>query len=165
MESILVNSVFPIVCRGIKASKLLVAGKWDWVRSDIDEQEKVDKLFPIEPHPPISRVMRLVELLRSMTTDEIFVEFDCHGLRRPDSEEALTFGVAYPEEQWKYIVEFLHEPVQMDMGDHYKPVVLATDYNDRIQMRYLNLFPFRGQKSSKHNEEGRYFVYAAVQKS
>jgi len=103
------GNAFSITCEGVKASELVKRGKYDWVNHLI-----TDKLFPIKSHSPQSRTLELVQFDRDVTSDEVFAEFARRGLKRPTYEDALVFGITYPEEQRKHPVFFLHEPVGVD---------------------------------------------------
>lgn len=102
------GAVFPYIftCDGVKASELVKRGKYDWVNDLI-----TDKLFPIEKHASVSRTIELVEFDHDPSSEEVLAEFRSRGLKRPSYEDALVFGIVYPEEQRKHPVVFLHEPV------------------------------------------------------
>lgn len=140
------GNVFSITCEGAKASELVRLGKYDWVNSDI-----TDKRFPIEPHAPVSSTIELVEFDHDPDSEEVLVEFARRGLERPSYEDALAFGIAYPEEQRKHPVVFLHDPVQA--GGSRDVLVLHGD--DRGRDLDLDWFGSRWL---------RYDVFAAVRK-
>lgn len=100
------RNIFSIVCEGVKASELVKRGRYDWVNSDI-----TDELFPIEEHASQGRTIELIEFGHDPTSEEVIAEFARRDLERPTHEDALAFGIAYPEEQRKHPVIFLHEPV------------------------------------------------------
>ena len=69
-------------------------------------------MFPIAPHEPEEREIVLVKFQHDPTSEEVLAEFERRGLERPTTEDALVFGVTYPDEQRKRLVVFLHEPVR-----------------------------------------------------
>lgn len=103
-----VGNIFSLICEGTKTSELVKRGKYDWANDAITSEH-----FPIEAHPPVSRTVELVEFYHDPTSKEVLHEFARRGLERPTYEDALVFGVKYPEEQRKHPVVFLHEPVQV----------------------------------------------------
>lgn len=137
---------FSITCEGIKASELVRRGKYDWANDSI-----TDTLFPIEPHAQETRMIELVEFDHDPGSEEVLAEFARRGLERPTPEDALAFGIAYPEEQRKHPVVFLHEPVLVDGFRS----VLVLDGSDRERNLNLNWFAYRWN---------RYYVFAAVRK-
>ena len=100
--------VFSITCGGERTSALVKRGKYDWTDGAIG-----DELFPIAPHEPEEREIVLVKFQHDPTSEEVLAEFERRGLERPTTEDALVFGVTYPDEQRKRLVVFLHEPVRV----------------------------------------------------
>lgn len=141
------GNVFSITCEGAKASELVKRGGYDWVNSDI-----TDALFPIEPHAPVSRTIELVEFDYDHSSEEVLAEFARCGLERPTYEDALYFGIEYPEKQRECAVVFIHEPVLVCGGRG----VLVLDGGDRGRDLFLGWFD---------GGWGRYYVFAAVRPS
>lgn len=117
----LAGKVFPITCEGVKTSELVKHGRYD----DADERI-TDKLFPIERHAPQARMIEIVklELGHDPTSNEVLAEFVRRGLKQPTYEDALVFGVAYPKEQKKHPIVFLHEPVRV--GSDRKVIMMGS---------------------------------------
>ena len=142
-----VEQTFSITCTGEeKTSALVERGRYDWtdrlVRND---------LFPIKPHESEERKIVLISFEYSLTSEEVLAEFERRGLERPTLEDALVFGVTYPDEQRKYYIAFLHEPVQVDGS---RNVLVLGEYTGE---RYLGLGWFGVRW-------GRSGVFAAVRK-
>lgn len=137
---------FSITCEGIKASELVKRGKYDWVNDSI-----TDKLFPIEKHTPVSRVIELVKFNHNPTSEEVLAEFERLGLERPTCEDAFIFGIAYPEEQRKHPVVFLHETVRVG-GGRCVLVLRERDHGRDLDLHWFD----RGWR--------RFCVFAAARK-
>jgi len=90
-----------------KASELVGLGKYDY-----SDELITDERFPIEEHAPTERVIELVKLGRNSTSRKVLAEFKRRGLERPIPEDALYFGIKYPEEYRKQVIVFLHRPVR-----------------------------------------------------
>lgn len=102
------TQTFPLILDGShKASKLVEIGCYGWADSWI-----ADWLLPIERHDLTEREIELVEFDFDPTLDEVLLEFEHRGLERPTCEDALYFGVKYPDEQRKHVIVFPHEPVR-----------------------------------------------------
>lgn len=141
------DNVFSITCKGISASKLVIRGKYDHVNNSITE-----KLIPIKKHAPLSRTIELVKFDRNLTSKEVLAKFAQCGLKQPTREDALVFGIAYPEKQRKHRIVFLHAPIRI-INYYYVFVLHELD-----RERYLDLCWF-------DNKWHQSCVFAAVRTS
>ncbi len=143
------DNVFSVICEGsYKASELVARGNYDWANDWI-----TDERFPIQKHAPVSRTIELVKFINhDPTSEEVLAEFARRGLERPTYEDALYFGIQYPEEQRKRPVVFLHEPVLLP--DDYRGVLVLRGYAGR---RSLSLYWFG-------DHWGRDYAFAGVRK-
>lgn len=99
---------FSIRCEGnLKTSELVTRGKYDWVNDLI-----TDGCFPLMMYTPVTRTIKLIEFTHDPSSLEVLAEFRRLGLERPTPEDALCFGIDYPDEQRKHSLVFLHEPGQ-----------------------------------------------------
>jgi len=141
------GNVFPITLRGKKAFVLVAFSEYDYVNSLI-----TDERFPIAKHEPVPGTIELVEFDHHPTSEEVLAEFKKRGLERPTYEHALNFGIDHPEEQRKWPIIFLHEPVLNSYG--FRSVLVLRGYSGK---RFLSLFLL-------DNEWGRHDVFAGVRK-
>lgn len=143
------REVFTLTLEGAyKVSELVKQGKYDWVNDWI-----TDECFPLEFESlPMRHTIELVEFEHDSTSEEVLAEFERLELERPTYEDALYFGIQYPEEQRKYPIVFLHEPVQGPCGRRH---ILGLD--ERVGKRRLNLRWFDNGWLQKD-------VFAAVRK-
>lgn len=140
---------FVITCNGsYRTSKLIVQGKYDGVNNEITSRR-----FPLKKHPPVIRTIRLVKFKYQQTSCKVLRWFKRHGFERPTYEDALYFGIQHPEEQRRYEIVFLHEPVQCSAGPFI--LILSSNFPNR---RHLGLGYFWWDWS-------RHYVFAAVKKS
>ncbi len=125
--------VFSITTTGEeKTSALVKRGKYDWTDGAIG-----DELFPIAPHEPEEREIVLISFdEHDPTSEDVLAEFEKRGLERPTTEDALVFGVTYPDEQKKAPIVFFHEPVRVRGG---RRVLVLRGY---ARLRCLYLFWF-----------------------
>lgn len=102
------GKIFSITCKGAyKTSELVAQAKYDWWNDWV-----TDERFPLQTHEPVSRKIEIVSFDHDPTSEEVLAEFSRRGLERPTYEDALYFGIAYPDEQRKRPIAFLHEPVR-----------------------------------------------------
>ncbi len=121
-----IADVFTLALQGkAKASELVRQGKYYWVNDWI-----TDKRFPIQEHALVSRTIELVKFDHDPTSEEVLTELARRGLERPTYEDALYFGIEYPEEQRKHPVVFLHELV-LDPAGNRLVLVLVEDAGKR----------------------------------
>jgi hypothetical protein len=82
------------------------AGRYGYAHSCV-----VSENFPARPLP-VGQVRELVLLAfdRPVTSDEVLAEAARLGVERPMYEDALCFGIDYPDVQRGCPVVFLHEP-------------------------------------------------------
>ena len=64
----------------------------------------------MRPTSPKLRGIVLVDFDRQITSEDAIAEATRRGLARPQYEDALYFGAAYPDVQRERPVVFLHEP-------------------------------------------------------
>lgn len=136
-----------ITCNGHRTSELVQLGKYGWHNPAI-----TDELFPIQPHPPVSRTIEFIECDYEPESEEALEKLKLHGLERPTHEDALQFGVEHPEEQGKRPVIFLHKPVQDPLGN-----LNVLVLHEAVDERRLILYGF-GFRWSRH------CVFAGVRK-
>ena len=142
------DNVFTITCKGVYGTSDLVAlGRYDWSNDWITNER-----FSLAKHDPVVRTIELIEFDHDPTSEKVLGEFGRRGLERPTYEDALYFGIQYPEEQRKHPVVFLHEPVLDPDGD--RDVLVLGGDADR---RRLSLYWFG-------DRWGRDYVFAGVRK-
>lgn len=66
--------------------------------------------FPVRAKKRVVSEIVLLESNQSLSSEEALAEAVRRGLKRPTYEDALHFGIEYPEAQRKRLVVFLHEP-------------------------------------------------------
>jgi hypothetical protein len=89
---------FPVTVNyGLTVEKLVNAGKYDWLNSDINA-----KNFPSDRKDTAEVAIELVHFGRSMESDEVLEELDKQGLRPATLAELLAFGAKYPEKQREF---------------------------------------------------------------
>lgn len=104
-----------------KTSELVAFGKYYQSNDRI-----TDELFPIKKRTErMIRMIELIELGYYTTSEEVLAEFVRRGLELPTYEDALYFGIQYPEEQRRRPIVFLHEPV-LSMGNRRYVLTLET---------------------------------------
>ena len=131
---------FTITCNGgLKTSELVEAGKYSWKNKLIG-----DNLFPIKPHASLVRKIELVECDFNLISEEVLVELNRHGLKRPTTEDAFQFGIDHPGEQRKHSIAFLHEPVLDPYGNR---SVLVLDEDVGKRNLYLRWFHYRWSRN------------------
>lgn len=128
------SNVFRITCEGsYKTSELVMRGRYacsnDWI---------TDERFPLQKHAPIGRTIELVSFDHNSALEEVLAEFSNRGLERPTYEDALYFGIEYPNEPRKHPIVFLHEPVQASPLGRGHVLVL----NEHVDKRLLLLVWF-----------------------
>jgi hypothetical protein len=84
----------------------VAAGGYGYAQAAITSEN-----FPADRAAP-ARVRRLVllEFDHPVTFEEVVAEAGRGGLARPTYEDALHFGIAYPEVQRERPIVFLHDP-------------------------------------------------------
>ena len=101
---------FVITCDGsLKASELVKRGHFVWF-----DERMTNMWFRIVSHMPKTSTIVLIGAGRKTTLafGEELEQFERLGLQRPTFEQALMFGIRYPEEQVKHPIVWLHEPIQ-----------------------------------------------------
>lgn len=142
-----IDNFFRITCEGsYKISELVRQGNYNWVNDWI-----TDERFPVEEHAPVGRTIELIEFDYDPNSAELLSVFAYRGLERPTYEDALYFGIKYPEEQRKRPIVFLHEPV---LGRSGSRDVLVL--NGSARRRGLDLDWFGWWR--------RHYVFAGVRK-
>lgn len=131
--------IFPVKNEGsYKTSELVARGRYDWWNGWI-----TDERFPIRPHEAATRINELMKFNYGFVSERkvvarVLADFTCRGLQRPAYEDALYFGIQYPEEQKKHSIVFLHEPIRGPRGRH---CVLALRGNShRRDLSLIGLF-------------------------
>ena len=85
--------------------------------------------------------IRLVGFDKDLLMDEILFEIEKCGYKLPDAEDAIWFGIKYPEVQGKFPVAFLHEPwIRTETGG--KNVLILRNYGDKNYL-HMHLFDSR----------------------
>jgi DinB family protein len=95
-----------VAADGRSTEELVAAGRYEYAHSCVSSEN-----FPAR-HFGAGRVREIVllEFDRDLTLDEVMSEAARLGLERPMYEDALYFGVAYPDVQRERPVVFLHDP-------------------------------------------------------
>lgn len=138
---------FLITLRGESASSLVKQGGYDWVNGSI-----TDERFPIQKHASLNRKIELFGFDHEPTDDEVLQELRRRNLKRPIYEDALYFGIEYPEEQRKHPIVFLHKPVRVPRGGLDVLVLCERAGRRELDLYWFNLgWP-------------RYCVFAGVRK-
>jgi len=79
--------------------------------------------------------IRLVSFDKDLLISEILPEIEKGGYKLPDAEDAVWFGIKYPEVQNKFPVAFLHNPwIRPETGG--KNVLILRSYGDK---NYLHM--------------------------
>jgi hypothetical protein len=91
---------------GRSTEELVAAGTYGYAHSCVSSEN-----FPAR-HSGGRRVreIMLLEFDHTVTSDDVLTEAARLGLERPMYEDALYFGIEYPEVQRERPVVFLHEP-------------------------------------------------------
>ncbi|MFH1036542.1 MAG: hypothetical protein V1756_00525 [Patescibacteria group bacterium] len=110
------------------ASELVKQGEYFLVMSEI-----TDTVFP-RSLPGETRQIELIEIDHNLGTNDVLKELECYGLKRPTWQDALQFGIEYPEEQRKRPIVFLHEPILTVCG---RRVIMLS--SDKEGNRYLEV--------------------------
>lgn len=90
---------------GRSTEELVTAGKYGYAHSCVTSDN-----FPVRPSRRHLREIVLVDFDLEITSEDAIAEAARRGLTRPQYEDALYFGAAYPEVQRERPVVFLHEP-------------------------------------------------------
>lgn len=86
--------------------ELVQAGNYGYAHSCVTSEN-----FPARPvSAPWARDLVLLEFDHDVTSEEVLNEAARLGLRRPTYEDALHFGIEYPDVQRERPVVFLHDP-------------------------------------------------------
>jgi len=91
---------------GRTTEALVAAGQYGYAHSCLNSESFPARHFGGER----IREIVLLELDRSLPSDEIIAAAARLGLERPNYEDALYFGVAHPEAQRERPIVFLHDP-------------------------------------------------------
>jgi hypothetical protein len=143
--------VFPITLAGTFTLKELIEmGGYELYTSDSSINEKV---YPIHRHKPQKRVIELLKFDSDPAYSEIMKRFERRGLEPPTYEDALYFGIEYPEEQRKHWIYFLHKMVQPDC--------ILRLYHDSV---HRGISPSAISRFNMHGWPSRNCVYAGVRK-
>lgn len=118
-----VKSIFHITTGKYSATEEAVkAGNYDWADDRINS-----KNFPFRPRPVGQRTIVLLEMDGNPSSDEIKKEMQRRGFAQPAYEDALDFGVQYPDEQRDRTIVFLHEPWRDPMDNRDRVIALRND--------------------------------------
>ncbi len=91
---------------GRSTEELVAAGNYAYAHSCVSSQN-----FPARRSGPEQmRAIVLLEFDRDVTSAEVMTEAARLGLGAPTYEDALSFGIAYPDVQLERSVVFLHAP-------------------------------------------------------
>ena len=91
---------------GRSTEELVSAGDYGYAHSCV-----ISEYFPARPGPGVrTRDVILLEFDADVTADDAIAEAARLGLARPEYEDALYFGAAYPDVQCRRPVIFLHDP-------------------------------------------------------
>lgn len=104
---------------------LIVAGKYDYVNSDI-----TDEYFPQEREGEVIVVPQTVHFDRDISTDDAIAEIKKLGKRSWNAAECLAFGAANPELQRQFPLTALGQFWQHPNGDRHV-VHLGRHGNER----------------------------------
>lgn len=141
--------IFPITCSGsYTTSELVKRGKYDWSADLI-----TDERFPLQTHPPANKIIELMSFDHDLISEEVLAVFNYRGLELPSYEDALHFGIKYPNEQVKHPIVFLQYEVMFNLTSNRVVFVLNKDSRGRC----LDLDLFTG-------DWGKHCVFAAVRK-
>ena len=83
----------------------MAAGNYGYAHSCVTSDN-----FPVRPTSPTVREIVLLAFDREVSSEDAIAEATRHDLARPEYEDALYFGAAYPDVQRERPVVFLHEP-------------------------------------------------------
>src|SRR5437899_1968024 len=90
---------------GRSTEELVAAGNYGYAHSCVTSDN-----FPVRPTSPTVREIVLLAFDREVSSEDAIAEATRHDLARPEYEDALYFGAAYPDVQRERPVVFLHEP-------------------------------------------------------
>lgn len=91
---------------GRSTEELVAAGDYGYAHSCVTSEN-----FPVRPHgAPRVREITLLEFDRDVTSEEAVTAAVQRGLARPTYEDALYFGIEYPDVQRERPIVFLHDP-------------------------------------------------------
>ena len=90
---------------GRSTEELVAAGDYGYAHSCVTSDN-----FPVRPTSPTVREIVLLAFDREVSSEDAIAEATRHDLARPEYEDALYFGAAYPDVQRDRPVVFLHEP-------------------------------------------------------
>lgn len=83
----------------------MAAGNYGYAHSCVTSDN-----FPVRSTSPTVREIVLLAFDREVSSEDAIAEATRHDLARPEYEDALYFGAAYPDVQRERPVVFLHEP-------------------------------------------------------
>lgn len=85
--------------------------------------------------------IKLVSFDKDLLVSEILSEIENFGYKLPNAEDAIWFGVQYPEVQNKFPVAFLHKPwIRPETGG--KNVLILRNYGGKNYL-HMHLFDSR----------------------
>jgi len=90
---------------GRSTEELVAAGNYGYAHSCVTSDN-----FPVRSTSPTVREIVLLAFDREVSSEDAIAEVTRHDLARPEYEDALYFGAAYPDVQRERPVVFLHEP-------------------------------------------------------
>jgi len=90
---------------GRSTEELVAAGNYGYAHSCVTSDN-----FPVRSTRPTVREIVLLAFDREVSSEDAIAEATRHDLARPEYEDALYFGAAYPDVQRERPVVFLHEP-------------------------------------------------------
>jgi len=90
---------------GRSTEELVAAGNYGYAHSCVTSDN-----FPVRSTSPTVREIVLLAFDREVSSEDAIAEATRHDLARPEYEDALYFGAAYPDVQRERPVVFLHEP-------------------------------------------------------
>ena len=91
---------------GRSTEEMVAAGNYAYAHSCVSSEN-----FPTRPFGPEQmRGIVLLEFDHDVTSGDVMSEAARLGLERPTYEDALSFGIAYPDVQLERPVVFLHAP-------------------------------------------------------
>jgi len=90
---------------GRSTEELVAAGNYGYAHSCVTSDN-----FPVRSTSPTVREIVLLAFDREVSSEDAIAEATRRDLARPEYEDALYFGAAYPDVQRERPVVFLHEP-------------------------------------------------------
>ena len=140
------ENLFILTIGGADSTATLVRdGRYGYSNSAVNDEN-----FPIRPRRILTRTIEIIVPRMLLTSDEMLQEFEHKEVERPTYEDALYFGAAYPKEQERHAIVFLHKPFPL-YGRPCTIVLYGVSGYRCLELDFLNLW-FEG------------FAFAAVRK-